>query len=329
MARPYTIRTFTSGRGSSNVTLPPGARPSAALIAAALRIDSKSSTQQCYRDNKTPRPPKWTGRTLSRAVELAGNRVVPDGGCKLKKWSLALLGVFLVAALAVAAFALRTPPPPPPASDAVANYTAPPPPPDLPVAIMFGDSYFNGWGGVPRDYALGHSAARQLGYLPVIRGGGATGYVTARTDGKAGAPLGAFLDQIKDAPLDKMKPAALIVLQGGLADLDAQPGTFTEGMREMIRTVKAQQPTARIVVLGPPNITPRVERSGNDQLQATVAAEEGVTYIPFETLAPVDELRAMIGPDKTHPTPEANKILVERLAAELVRLGVPDMSAAS
>jgi lysophospholipase L1-like esterase len=94
-------------------------------------------------------------------------------------------------------------------------------------------------------------------------------------------------------------------------------------MRTMIRTVKEQQPAAKLVVLGPPNIAPRVERSGNAQLQATVAAEEGVAYIPFENLAPVDELRAMIGPDKTHPTPEATQVLAGRLANELTKLIAP------
>lgn len=245
---------------------------------------------------------------------------------------LQLIGLGLLAALTVwVVWAVLQPAPQPPTSDATApptsdaaaNDTASAPPPDLPVAIMFGDSYFNGWGGVPQAYALGHSAARTLGYLPVIRGAEATGYVTARTDGKAGAPEGSFSDQITKEPLSNVGPAALVVLQGGLTDLGAPPATFSEGMRTMIRTVKEQQPAAKLVVLGPPNIAPRVERSGNAQLQATVAAEEGVAYIPFENLAPVDELRAMIGPDKTHPTPEATKVLAGRLANELAKLITP------
>jgi lysophospholipase L1-like esterase len=238
-----------------------------------------------------------------------------------------LVGLGLLAALTAGAvwFAFR-PAPVPPVSDAVANYTAPPPSaaPATPIAIMFGDSYFNGWGGVPKDYALGYGAARKLGYMPAIRGGGSTGYITARPEGKAGGPLGSFLDQVKGDPLTQMKSAALVVLQGGLADLDADPDAFSEGVRLMIQTVKAEQPSAQIVVLGPPNITPRVEKSGNDGLQAAVAAEMGVAYLSFDALASAPELRPMIGPDKTHPTPEANQVLIDRLAAALVKLGVPD-----
>lgn len=237
---------------------------------------------------------------------------------------LQLIGLGALAALTVwVVWAVLQPTPPPPTSDAAPSDTAPAPPPDLPVAIMFGDSYFNGWDGVPQAYALGHIAAQNLGYLPVIRGAGATGYVTARADGNAGAPEGSFLDQITKEPLSNVGSAALVVLHGGLADLGAPPATFSEGMRAMIRTVKEQQPAAKLVVLGPPNITPRVERSGNARLQATVAAEEGVAYIPFENLAPVDELRAMIGPDKTHPTLEASKVLGGRLANELAMLITP------
>jgi lysophospholipase L1-like esterase len=235
--------------------------------------------------------------------------------------ALILLGVV---SIATAGFALvRTPE----AQDESASTgTSIPPPatakPWAPVALMFGDSYFNGWEGVPQDRALGATTARKLGYFPIVRGAGATGYVTARDGSKQGTPVGSFLDQVAKHPLRTPQPAAIVVLEGGLADLSVPEPTFADGMRKMIKIVKEQQPSAKIFVLGPPNITDRVIKSEHDRIQAGIAAEEAVSYISFSELMPDDELRSLIGPDKTHPSAAGKDLIAERLAAALTNRGV-------
>lgn len=237
-----------------------------------------------------------------------------------KRLGLIALVLLTVVAVSIAAYALVLMPATQDHSEAKASYT-PTVAPMTPVALMFGDSYFNGWEGVPQDRALGATAARKLGYFPVVRGAGATGYVTARDSDREGKPAGSFLDQVAERPVSTPQ-AAIVVLQGGLADLSVPEPTFAEGMRQMIRLAKEQQPSAKIFVLGPPNITDRVSRSGQDRIQARVAAEESVAYISFSELIPDAELRPLIGPDKTHPSAAGKDRMAERLADALTNRGV-------
>ncbi|MGW9345574.1 SGNH/GDSL hydrolase family protein [Streptomyces albidoflavus] len=193
-------------------------------------------------------------------------------------------------------------------------------------AIFLGDSYFNGWGTVPRDRALAAQIAGELGIQAMYRGAGATGYVTAR-DPEKGSPAPSFLDSLKtwDGDLTRVSEAQFVLINGGLADRSADPATFEAGMREVIDLARRQQPTAQIIILGPPNITPMVESSGIDQRERAIAESMGVAYISFDDIMTADEIRPLISPDDlTHPVPDAVPVIAERIAQKLRELGVTD-----
>ena len=198
------------------------------------------------------------------------------------------------------------------------------PAPVIHQAVMIGDSYFNGWGGVGPQEALGVQTARALGYTPILRGAGATGYATARTTDGPGGEAGSFIDDLSTRPIDDLNSVELVVINGGLADRSLTEVEFDAGMRHLINLVREQQPTATIVILGPPNLTVMVERSRIDERQRAIAASEGLAYISFDEVMAADELHPLISADLTHPVPETVPTIVERIAARLVALGVVD-----
>ena len=70
---------------------------------------------------------------------------------------------------------------------------------DSPRALFFGDSYFVGGGCSPdRKRDMAYLAGVELGYRPVVRGAGGTGFVAANPD----YDLPPYLDQIRDGALD-------------------------------------------------------------------------------------------------------------------------------
>ena len=243
-----------------------------------------------------------------------------------KLW-LGAAAVVVVGLAVVALTSTRQPPPP-------SNITSPAPTasasPEQTVhqAVMLGDSYFNGWGKVPQAEALGNKTALALGYTPVLRGTGATGYVSGRDAERAGGEAGNFIQQLADDPVTNFNAIELVVVNGGLADRSAAPEQFELGMRNLIAEIRKQAPGARIVILGPPNVTPRVEESGMDERQRDIAAAEGVDYISFDALMPAEQLRPSIDPDDlTHPQPQTVPILIDLLAQRLREIGVPDYRA--
>lgn len=202
-----------------------------------------------------------------------------------------------------------------------------------PVAIMLGDSYFGGWSVVKQQDALGYATARKLGYAPNIAGAGAAGYLRSRPK-RLGPPRGGFAKQMVDLPINapwrSATPASLVVLEGGLADIRLNPDRVYQAVITTIELAKQQQPTARIVMLGPANVYPNEKPDNiilkNQALQARAAAAEGVTFIPFDDLMPHAEFMTYLSDDATHPTADGAKILIDRFAAKLVELGIPDHS---
>jgi hypothetical protein len=73
-----------------------------------------------------------------------------------------------------------------------------------PRALFFGDSYFVGGGCSPdREQDMAWLAGVELGYRPVVRGAGGTGFVA----GNADYGIKPYLAQIRDGALDARHPA--------------------------------------------------------------------------------------------------------------------------
>lgn len=188
---------------------------------------------------------------------------------------------------------------------------------------MFGDSYFNGWTGTPKGAAIASTTAAHLGYDVWVRGTGATGYASRRPE-KLGTPAGSYVEQIQLEPLETRRPAAFVLLEGGLADLTVPADQFAAAFRVVVQEVRKKQPEAAIFVLGPANVYPwkRSNIVENIELQAKLCSELGLQFISVHDLMPHDEFLSYLSEDKTHPNQVGADILSERLAAELIRRGV-------
>lgn len=243
-----------------------------------------------------------------------------DGRSKI---SLIVLTVLAAVTLAVVGFAVTMKPAQPPVSEKVANYT-PPPPKVITPAIFFGDSWFNGSYPVTEKETFASIAAYKLGYEPLIRGNGGTGFLAARTDSTPAPPYAA---QIKGGELKSemdVKPP-LVVIEGGLLDQRYEPEEITAAVAGVLKSAKGTYPKAKVVLVGPADIyTPESPGIAKVNEAMTVAADaEGVPMIHMSDLVSRKELLGMIGKDKIHPTAAGHKLLGERLAAKLTKLGVP------
>jgi len=116
-----------------------------------------------------------------------------------------------------------------------------------PRALFFGDSYFVGGGCSPdRSEDMAALAGRELGYRPVVRGAGGTGFVQANPE----YDLPPYLAQIHDGALDAKNPR-LVVIQGGSNDIGEPPAQVRKNARKILKIARSKYPSAVLVLVGP------------------------------------------------------------------------------
>jgi len=116
-----------------------------------------------------------------------------------------------------------------------------------PRALFFGDSYFVGGGCSPdRNADMAALAGRELGYRPVVRGAGGTGFVQANPD----YDLPAYLAQIGDGALDVKNPR-LVVIQGGSNDIGQPVDQVRTNARKVLQIARTKYPHAVLALVGP------------------------------------------------------------------------------
>src|SRR4051812_25310413 len=116
-----------------------------------------------------------------------------------------------------------------------------------PRALFFGDSYFVGGGCSPdRTRDMAYLAGAALGYRPVVRGAGGTGFVAANPD--YGLPP--YLAQIRDGALEVRHPR-LVVIGGGSNDVGRSPARIRKNATKVLRIARHTYPRALLVLVGP------------------------------------------------------------------------------
>jgi acyl-CoA thioesterase-1 len=202
-----------------------------------------------------------------------------------------------------------------PPSDAV----APRPASDAkgqPRALFFGDSYFVGGGCSPdRTRDMAYLAGTALGYRPVVRGAGGTGFVAANPD----YDLPPYLAQIHDGALDVRSPR-LVVIGGGSNDVGRPAAQIRRNATKVLRIARKKYPRATLVLVGPLDTYGGYDDSipVRDALKQ-VARKLGVPFVDDMTwTAGHDE---WLCDDFVHPTYEGQVQLGARLAEALRKRG--------
>jgi lysophospholipase L1-like esterase len=116
-----------------------------------------------------------------------------------------------------------------------------------PRALFFGDSYFVGGGCSPdRTADMAYLAGVELGYRPVVRGAGGTGFVQANPD----YDLPGYLGQIQGGELDVKNPR-LVVIQGGSNDLAQPVDLVRKNAGKVLKIARSKYPQAMLMLVGP------------------------------------------------------------------------------
>ena len=183
-------------------------------------------------------------------------------------------------------------------------------------ALFFGDSYFVGGGCSPdAQRGMARVAADELGYSPVIRGAGGTGFVAANPEYDAPP----YLAQIRDGAFDVHDPR-LVVIEGGSNDVGQPVGKIKRHAAKVLRIAAKRFPDARLILVGPmQTYGPWSVTDGiRDGLQR-VAKRLGIRFVnPQKWTAGHDE---WLCSDYVHPTYDGHQILGHRLAGALARRG--------
>ncbi|MEV7430239.1 SGNH/GDSL hydrolase family protein [Nocardioides sp. NPDC092400] len=116
---------------------------------------------------------------------------------------------------------------------------------------------------------------------------------------RAGAALGAGAD--------------LVVVEGGLNDVDQTDAAIRSGFERLMRRLEGQ----RVVVVGPATAPSRAGRVPRvDRLLAVLAEQHAAAYVPTSGLA-LDYLE-----DRLHLTPEGHRAFGDAVAAAIAAAGV-------
>ena len=116
-----------------------------------------------------------------------------------------------------------------------------------PRALFFGDSYFVGGGCSPdRNADMAALAGRELGYRPVVRGAGGTGFVQGNPD----YDIPPYLAQIDAGELDVANPR-LVVIQGGSNDVGEPADQVRKNARTVLQIARGKYPNAVLMLVGP------------------------------------------------------------------------------
>jgi lysophospholipase L1-like esterase len=185
-----------------------------------------------------------------------------------------------------------------------------------PRALFFGDSYFVGGGCSPdRNRDMAYLAGAALGYRPVVRGAGGTGFVAANPE--YGLPP--YLGQIRDGALDVRRPR-LVVIGGGSNDIGQPVAQIRRNATKVLRIARHEYPRATLVLVGPLDTY-----GGYDDSTPVRDALERVArklQVPF-----VDDMTWTAGHDEwlcddyVHPTYDGHVQLGARLAKALRKRG--------
>ncbi len=183
-------------------------------------------------------------------------------------------------------------------------------------ALFFGDSYFVGGGCSPdRDRGMAHVAARALGYAPVIRGAGGTGFVAANPEYDAPP----YLAQIHDGAFDVANPR-LVVIEGGSNDIGLPLTKIRRNAKKVLRIARRQFPDALVVLVGPmQTYGPYSDTDAIREALRSLSLRLGVRFVdPQKWTQGHDE---WLCDDYVHPTYAGHRILGRRLADALARRG--------
>ncbi|OMH23389.1 hypothetical protein BKD30_12805 [Tersicoccus phoenicis] len=186
-------------------------------------------------------------------------------------------------------------------------------------AILVGDSQASGVKGVPTTATWPVLALRSLGYQVcalVAAGMGFTG--EALTGAYAGALATRWIPPHGSLPL--------IVVEGGGNDAAAgvPPGTVTAAAGKLVRSLRAAQPGARIVVVGPLSGSSQPERRRSsraavDRALQAAAPTWGARFVAARNLLDTGTVPML---DAVHPTAAGHAVLAGPLATRLRAAGV-------
>jgi lysophospholipase L1-like esterase len=185
-----------------------------------------------------------------------------------------------------------------------------------PRALFFGDSYFVGGGCSPdRKLDMAWLAGVELGYRPVVRGAGGTGFVAGNPD----YDIPPYLAQIQDGALDTKKPR-LVVIQGGSNDVAQPIDQVSKNARKVLKIARDKYPNATLILVGPMDTYGGYADS--IPIRDALKSVSKKLHVPF-----VDDMKWTAGRDDllcddyVHPTYEGHVYLGHRLAAALKKRG--------
>lgn len=257
------------------------------------------------------------------------------------RWAWAVALVALAVAVPVLALVERDAPPSVSRDDAATTVSAPAAGPGEPVepgepvapseeaeavisrgsargplrALFFGDSYFIGGGYTGEDNSMARLAAKRLGWVAEINGGGGTGFVQTNYE----YDLGNYLDQIAEGAFD-VGPRRWVVIEGGNNDVGEPLADIRTNARRVLRIAQRTFPKARIVLVGPLDTdSDHTEVVPIIKVLRQAATKRSVPFVSMKNwLAGHYDL---VGPDSVHPYPKGHRVLGRKLAKALFRLG--------
>jgi lysophospholipase L1-like esterase len=183
-------------------------------------------------------------------------------------------------------------------------------------ALFFGDSYFVGGGCSPdRNRDMAAVAGRQLGYRPIVRGFGGTGFVATNPDYDGPD----YLTQIARGSIDVPTPS-LVVIEGGSNDVGLDLREIRRNARQVLRIAQRKYPRAQLVLVGP--MQTYGDFSATDAMVTSLRSLARSMDVPF-----VNTQRWTYGHDEwlcddyVHPTYAGHRVLGKKLANALARRG--------
>jgi acyl-CoA thioesterase I len=183
-------------------------------------------------------------------------------------------------------------------------------------ALFFGDSYFVGGGCSPnRKRDMAYLAGQRLGYRPIVRGFGGTGFVATNPD--YGGPD--YLTQIAQGSLDVPNPS-LVVIEGGDNDVNLNLALIKKNAAKVLRIARSKYPSATIILMGA--MQTYGDFSETDGINNGLRAVSARQHVPF-----IDPQKWTYGHDDwlcsdyVHPTYAGHQILARKLAKKLAKRG--------
>lgn len=254
-------------------------------------------------------------KTANRRTRRSRNRRRPA----IKRWEAALLVVAVAFATVLCVWALR-PVEPPPSASATAGAAAanPAPTPAKPSALWIGDSYTFGTGADNTAKGEACLASDAMGWICNVDGQGGTGYVR---DGKTNAPTNTpvieRLEQNKDQYL-----ADVVVLDVGRNDYRTPADELRPRVDKVLRTISAQWPKAKIVMVAPYAMTVERDPIVADVLKAA-AEDADAYYVDPVAEGWMDLVRGKsMATEDGHPNAAGHEYIASHLATAFKAIGL-------